>query len=118
VQVEVSTSWLKMARMAGRSSGWAKRMFGVFTGRHSGSRFQDTLPQCLAGRLSEQQEIARRADALFKLADQIEVKLVAAKQRVDPLTQAVPANRSNSPARRAPVSCSSPVLDYNKLLVW
>jgi type I restriction enzyme S subunit len=39
--------------------------------------------------LAEQQEIVRRVDALFKLADRIEAKLAAAKQRVDSLTQAV-----------------------------
>lgn len=37
----------------------------------------------------EQQEIVRRVDALFKLADRIEAKVTAARQRVDTLTQAV-----------------------------
>ena len=39
--------------------------------------------------LAEQQEIVRRVDALFALADRIEAKLAAARKRVDALTQAV-----------------------------
>jgi type I restriction enzyme, S subunit len=39
--------------------------------------------------LTEQQEIVRRVDALFALADRIEAKLTAARQRVESLTQAV-----------------------------
>src|SRR5262249_38083266 len=39
----------------------------------------------------EQEEIVRRVGALFKLADRSEEKLAAARQRVDALTQAVPA---------------------------
>jgi type I restriction enzyme S subunit len=39
--------------------------------------------------LPEQQEIVRRVDALFKLADRIEAKLAATRQRVDSLTQAI-----------------------------
>jgi type I restriction enzyme S subunit len=39
--------------------------------------------------LAEQQEIVRRVDALFKLADAIERRVSAAAQRADKLTQAV-----------------------------
>src|SRR5262249_16532530 len=39
--------------------------------------------------LSEQHEIVRRVDALFKLADAIEQRVSAATQRADKLTQAV-----------------------------
>jgi type I restriction enzyme, S subunit len=39
--------------------------------------------------LPEQREIVRRVGALFKLADRIEAKLAAARQRVDALPQAV-----------------------------
>jgi len=39
--------------------------------------------------LTEQQEIVRRVDALFALADRIEAKLTAARQRVESLTQSI-----------------------------
>jgi type I restriction enzyme S subunit len=39
--------------------------------------------------LPEQDEIVRRVNALFALADQIDAKLTRAKQRVDKLTQAI-----------------------------
>jgi type I restriction enzyme, S subunit len=39
--------------------------------------------------VSKHQEIIRRVDAVFALADRVEAKLAAAKQRVDALTQAV-----------------------------
>jgi type I restriction enzyme, S subunit len=44
--------------------------------------------------LEEQQEVVRRVNALFKLADAIEKRVAAATQRADKLTQAISAKAS------------------------
>ena len=54
-----------------------------------GKAYMERMPVAFPSQREEQQEIARRVEALFRLADTIEKRVAVAQARADKLTQSI-----------------------------